>query len=255
MKQVEISKLMDAYTDTEFFPAGAPAADPEVVKARVLARLNAPAGNNDPAGRRRLPRKKKLLLAAGLAAALLLMGAGLPYLQHRLVSGELFYQQTGDGTITGLVHYGPVMELEEGRLFFVRDDGQRLDLTDQIDEHTPYLYDGSDPETDKVYYLILGGTPDGYGYLEWVRVPEPFGDGDDAAGDGAQSGAWTSYNFSYVAHDGQPDRYEVHDGGPSEAAIDWNTAKDYPWLVAGAKELGLPFVDTESGTDDVFYAP
>ena len=245
MKQVEISKLMDEYRDSEFFPAGEGTADPEAVKSRVLAEIR------PTAGKRRLSRKKKWLLAAGLAAALVLMGAGLPYLQHRLVSGELFYQQTDGGTITGLVHYGPVMEQEEGRLFFVQDDGKRLDLTDQIDEHTPYLYDGSDPEANKVYYLILGGTPDSYGYLEWVQVPEPFGHGDDAAG----NGVWTSYNFSYVGHDGQADRYEVHDGGTDMAAIDWNTAKDYPWLIAGAKELNLPFVDSESGTDEVFYAP
>lgn len=58
-----------------------------------------------------------------------------------------------------------------------------------------------------------------------------------------------------MGRDGQPDRYEVHDGGPDEDSIDWSTARDYPWLVAGAKELGLPFVDSESGTDAVFYAP
>lgn len=63
------------------------------------------------------------------------MGAGLPYMQRRLISlisGVLFFQQTTDGNITGLVHYGPVMEPENGRLFFVRDDVQRIDITGLI---------------------------------------------------------------------------------------------------------------------------
>lgn len=249
MKHLEISKLMDEYQDHEFFPEGGSAAGPEAVKDRVLAKIK------PTAGKRRLSGKKKLFLAAGLAAALVLVGAGLPYFQHRLVSGALIHQQTTGGNITCLVHYGPVMELEDGRLFFVRDDGQRLDITDQIDENTPYIYDGSDPETGLTYYLIMGGDPDGYGYLEWVVAPDPFHEGD-TAWPGSQNGVQISYSFSYVVHDGQPDRYEVRDADLGMlGAVSWNTAKDYPWLIAGAKELGLPFVDSSSGTDEIFYAP
>lgn len=246
MKQVEISKLMDEYRDSEFFPEGGSTVDPEAVKDLVLAKIK-PA-----AGKRRLSGRKKLLLAAGLAAALLLIGAGFPYMQHRLVSGVLTFQQTADSRITSLVHYGPVMELEEGRLFFVQDDGQRIDITDRIDENTPYIFDGSDPEQDMVYYLIMGGTPDGYGYLEWIEAPDPFYHEDDTA---VYNSVQSCYNFSYVIHDGQADRYATNDGGLGGGAIDWNTAKDHPWLIAGAKELGLPFVDSESETNAVFYAP
>ena len=41
MKRLEISKLMDGYTDDEFFPDGGETADTETVKARVLARVEA----------------------------------------------------------------------------------------------------------------------------------------------------------------------------------------------------------------------
>ena len=71
MKKLEISRLMDEYTDNEFFPQEGETADPPAVKARVLAQA-APAN-------RRAPRKKRLLWAAALAAVMvLLVGAGLP---------------------------------------------------------------------------------------------------------------------------------------------------------------------------------
>ena len=136
MRRFEISRLMDEYEDNEFFPQGGETADLQAVKARVLAQAA-------PAKRRRMPRKMTLLAAALAVVLVVLAGAGYPYIQHRLVSGELFFQQTADSRITGLVHYGPVIEEEDGRLFFHPDGGQRVDITDLVSEETPYIYDGS----------------------------------------------------------------------------------------------------------------
>ena len=60
MKRLEISRLMDEYTDTEFFPAGGSAADTQAVHERVLAQAA-------PAKKKRMPPLTKVLIAAALA--------------------------------------------------------------------------------------------------------------------------------------------------------------------------------------------
>ena len=44
---------------------------------------------------------------------------------------------------------------EEGRLWFVAD-GQRIDITDRIDEETPYLYTSEDEAGNRTY-IVVGG--------------------------------------------------------------------------------------------------
>lgn len=248
MKQLEISRLMDEYQDNEIFPEEGCAAEPEAVKARVLAKVK------PPARKRRLTGRKKLLLAAGLAAALvLLVGAGFPSMVYRLANSTLRFEQTPNSTSVAYEHGTSSMTAEDGRLFFVLD-GERTDITDLIDADTPYIYDGSDPETGMTYYLIMGGTPEHYGWLEWVKVPNPY-----VAEDGEPTpvldadGRFTTYDLTIVTCEGE--RYATGTGGAGLGALFWSDVKDHPWLIAGAKQLGIPFVDPESGTDEVFYAP
>lgn len=252
MKHLEISKLMDEYQDHEFFPEGESAAGPEAVKDRVLAKIAA------PAGKQRLSGKKKLFLAAGLAAALVLMGAGLPSVVHqvyRLVNTTLSFVQTPDGTGVTYEHGTSSMVAEEGRLFFVLDE-ERTDITDLISADTPYIYDGSDPETGLTYYLIMGGTPENYGCLEWVKVPNPYvaEDGEPTpALDG--DGRLTSYNLCTFLYNEESGTYDYGPGSTGMGELDWVNLQDFPWLIAGAKQLDLPFVDSSSGTNEIFYAP
>ena len=82
MKRLEISKLMDGYTDEEFFPGGGETANPEAVKARVLARVEV------PAKKRPRPHLKTVLIAAALAAVgVLCVAAGLPMTTYQLFTG------------------------------------------------------------------------------------------------------------------------------------------------------------------------
>lgn len=246
MRQVEISRLMDEYRDSEFCPEDGSTADAEAVKSRVLAKIK-PA-----AGKRRLSRKKKWLLAAGLAAALVLIGAGFPSVMYRLANSTVTFTQTPDSqciTYEG----GSYVKLEDGRLFFVLGD-ERTDITDQIDENTPYIYDGSDPEAGMTCYLIMGGTPDHYGWLEWTQVPSPFtAEEGEPVAFADENGNITTYYFDSFTCDEQGERYDTGDAGTD--ALDWACLKDYPWLIAGAKELGLPFVNSKYEMDSVFYAP
>ena len=240
MKRLRISSLMDEYTDTEFFLTGGSAVDPEAVKKRVLAAAKAPA-------KRKMPRKKKILLAAALAAALVLLaGAGFPYIQHRLVGGMLTFEQTSDTWKTSFVHNGELVKYEDGRLIFTRDDGQRMDITDLVSEETPYIYDGSDPDTGMTYYVIMGGTPESFGCFEWIQVPYPYDDDPVSH----------TLNFDengdpvYILFDfflNNPENNRISVGGFDIVYLE--DSMKLPWLLAGAEQLGITFQDpSENGT-------
>lgn len=168
MKQLKISKLMDEYTDTEFFPTGGSAVDPEAVKERVLARAA-------PAKRRRIPSLKTVLLAAVLAVGCLLSiaaAAGLPMRVYQLVSGSVTIQFDETDEHAKYFRWGssnPIV-LEDGRLWLVLSNEERTDITELIDADTPYIVEGIDPETGLKSYLAVGGTPEDYGWYQVVEV-------------------------------------------------------------------------------------
>ena len=78
---------------------------------------------------------------------------------------------------------------EEGRLWFVAH-GQRIDITDRIDEETPYLYTSEDEAGNRTY-IVVGGEPQSCGWMErWesadgVSAAEVY---DSATGSGAGAG-------------------------------------------------------------------
>lgn len=163
MKQVKISELMDDYRDDEFFPEGGSTADSGAVKERVLAKAA-------PAGKRRMPRWKTALIAAALAVgAVLCIAAGLPDRIFQLASGGKALYRPADGLhIESFNGVGPIAA-EEGRLWLTIN-GQHTDITDLIDEATPYIYDNTDPATGYRDYLIVGGTVEDYGWFECYEI-------------------------------------------------------------------------------------
>lgn len=249
MKELRISELMDSYRDDEFYPEGEQGANPDAVAARVLEQLPAAA----PA-KRKMPRRKKLFLAGALAAVLVvLVGAGFPYIQHQLVGGRLFFEQTADSQVIALVHYSPIMVQEGGRLYFVQDD-QRLDITDLIDEDTPYLYDGSDPDSGLTYYLILGGTPECYGYLEWVVAPNPFTNGNGGPAP-VMDGDGRVVSYDFMICDAESNNMESHMGGVDMwDGLIFEEGMDHPWLLAGLAELGIPMEEEAPPQSDSRYS-
>ncbi len=235
MKRLEISRLMDEYTDTEFFPEGGSAANPQAVRGWVLANAKA------PAAKKRAPGRKKLLLAAALAAVMVaLAGAGLPSVIYRLAAGgTLEFMEDAESRTVTYRQGNPPIALEDGRLYFVLD-GQHTDLTGQISEDTPYLYDAGDPEQDLVCYLILGGTPDNYGWMEWTSVPDPFTPSESIRlSDG--SGRLCSYDYTYTIHGGSENQESYTSGGTGVGTVAWEAGRFRPWLLAGLEELGIPY--------------
>ena len=233
MKRLRISKLMDEYTDTEFFPAGGSAVSPERVKARVLAQAKAAAPTRR---KQKMPRKKKILLAVALAAAMvLLMAAGYPYFHYQLVRGSLTFGQEADGKYISYLESCRIVEVEDGRLYFAPEDGQRIDITDLVSEETPYIYDGSDPDAGLTYYIIMGGTPECYGWLTWISMPNPQ----------YEPKAYqrkTIKAYHYYISDIWIGSQTGHMGLDVDA-VEWWDSMDHPWLLAGAERLGITFVE------------
>lgn len=245
MKRLTISRLMDEYTDTEFFPAGGSAADPEAVKGLVLANIKA------PAGRKRMPAKKKALLAAALAAVLVvLVGAGFPSRLYRLATGSVeFYRDADSRTISYKGEAAP-LELEDGKLFYVLD-GEHVDTAGLMDRDTPYILDLSDPAENMTCYLIMGGTPERFGWFEWMVVPDPFDQQEeDCVIPVGEDGRLYNYHFGFTTAEAGEEPYRS--GGSGVGNPDWASftedlklnEADFRWLRAAADQLGIPFVDT-----------
>ena len=252
MKELRISELMDGYRDDEFYPEGGRTADVDGVTARVLEQLPAAA----PA-KHKMPRRRKLLLAGALAAVMaVLVGAGFPYIQHQLANGTLSFEQTPDSKIYSWKSTGPMFDMEDGRLFFL-PNGERIDITDQISEDTPYIYDNSDPDAGVTDYVILGGTLENLGAFEWVVTPDPFTyEGENAPiHEGTEEGL--VYAYSYDVYEQSDTAYwepYIHSSshiGLGKVVSFTRPEGDMPaWLLAAMEELDIPyeFVPAESIT-------
>ena len=61
---------------------------------------------------------------------------------------------------------GSPVEIRDGRMWFVAD-GKELDITDLVDVDTPYIYTSTLAD-GHISHVIVGGTPEDYGYAEYV---------------------------------------------------------------------------------------
>lgn len=224
MKQLEISKLMDDYVDNEFCPEEGSNLSAEAVKARVLAQAS-------PVKKRRMPRWKTGLIAAALAAgALLSIAAGLPGLVYHFASGHQVTIAPDKRSASFEGQETAPVTVENGRLIFTAD-GQRLDITDKVDEETPYIYERTDPVTGNKGYVIVGGTVDNLGWEE--TFPDEEG-----------NRAMVSENtVDHYLIDGQP----VLPGELTKEQLELLRVNDYtrcqiierPWLEEALKQIDI----------------
>lgn len=175
MKKIEISKLMSKYVDEEFQPKEEELVDRDRVKKLVRARVH----------QGRLRKRRMLLVAAVLTVCLGLVGWSYGERIFQLVGGGQVTIGGGDGEgyveakgSDGYDESGQplVLSPEEGRLWVVAR-GQRVDVTDQVDERTPYVDTWWDEEGN-LYYVIVGGTTEDYGWFQGVTTPNGSGGGN-----------------------------------------------------------------------------
>ena len=176
LRKVDISELMDAYEDTEFLPKEELLVNTEHIKEEVMGTVK---------GKRRISRKM-VLVAAALVACLALAGWGYGGKIFDFLSGGHVSVggQGGDiiGSATVVMSDGlddngqpTIIALEEGRLWFVAM-GERIDVTDLVDEATPYVWTQRQ-EDGSLHYIVVGGTPEDYGWYEGVKFPDGSGGG------------------------------------------------------------------------------
>lgn len=155
-------------------------------------------------------RKRTVTLA--LAAALILAFGIAAYAAGNVVFGwgknvEIRATKTETGYETNItVHTDDLTEpvcIENDRMFFIVND-EHIDITDQVSETKPFIYQFTDSEGVIHYWLIGKNGPElwHYGYAEYIQPPE---------------GVWMG---GYVAR---------------------TNGNEAPWLDSGREEIGFPF--------------
>ena len=172
MKELKISELMDSYVDNEVCIEGETSVDNEELKGLVLKQAKT---------KRKMKPLFKGIIAA--AAAVVLAGTATAATVATVAIKGGFTSTTGTNISYSTDENGdsyisisdsykdfkvPIELTGDGRLIFVAD-GQNKDVTDIIDEKTPYIYafteaDGSDS------YMIVGGTPEDYGWVQLIYM-------------------------------------------------------------------------------------
>lgn len=220
--KLEVSKLMDHYTDTEFCPKERYDVSADAVQTRVMAQA--------AAHRKKRWAAKLALTAAAAAACVGMIAAGLPAQVYHMVTGGILSSAPDsdhiDLELPSADTEGSPVSLEEGRLYLTLD-GQRTDITDLIDENTPYIRTRTDPDTGAVGHIIVGGTPEDYGYAEFVQTD-----------DGSQ--VILGWNYGNQILDVNPGS-----AGPSEPQGDEQYAAgsyrfiEKPWFSAAKAQLNI----------------
>ena len=186
--------------------------------------------------KRRMPRARTLILAAALAVGCLLSiaaAAGLPARVYNFVNGDqvrVMPDMTYASVTVGGDTEASFLSVEDGRLWF-EADGQHIDITDKISEETPYIYERTDPVTGEKGCMVVGGTVEDFGWIEFFIV-----DGEMKAGSGC--------NYFHLEDQNVPD-------ASSEIVINWDdgtTTREVgvtgrivnrPWYEAAMDQLGF----------------
>ena len=119
--------------------------------------------------KRRMPKAGVIVLAAALTVgALLSVAAGLPARVYNFATGgQVIYTSPNEASFSADVN-SPI-RAEDGRLWF-EADGRTVDITDMVDENTPYIYERTDPVTGEKGYVIVGGTVEDFGWAELSMI-------------------------------------------------------------------------------------
>ena len=145
------------------------------------------------------PLRAALIAAAMVLVCVLMIAAAMPGQVFKLISGaDASFQQVSEGRSVVEISGEMPLQKENGRLWLVIG-GERTDITDSIDLNTPYVYDNTDPETGRRDYLVVGGTIEDYGWLEFYEMKN-----------GEFAVAGENANNSYCVMDGVTYDY-IHD--------------------------------------------
>ena len=169
---------------------------------------------------------------------MLCVAAGLPQTVSHLIGGDFLIFQTDPNNYLQIdlraAESDPLI-LENGRLWLVLD-GERTDITDLIDSETPYIIKDTDPDTGLKNYLVLGGTPEDFGWQWWAETPQG----------GIVGGGENTYDLYYMVDGERVDfndwlassSYHGDEPIPSELLPEMVTVNK-PWFEKGSAQVGI----------------
>lgn len=183
----------------------------------------------------RRPSVKVLVLAAALAVGCALsIAAGLPAQVYNFMSGGSMMNMPGSDYGEFVMSPDNPVTLEDGRIWLTTN-GEKLDITDKMDENTPYIQEHTDPATGNKGYFVAGGTPERFGWAEF-----PVVDGAVSAVSGSSYEDWwytmpdgTEILLSDLPMEEQMKLSEENGGGLTFTTV------SRPWFQAALDRLGL----------------
>ena len=187
--------------------------------------------------KRRMPKVRTMILAAALAVgALLSIAAGLPARVYNFANGDqvrVMPDITYASMTVGGGEAAPV-KAEDGRLW-LEVDGQRLDITDKVDENTPYIYERTDPATGEKGCVVVGGTVENFGWIEYFIV-----DGEMKVGSGCNYFSLIEFPDGNADEGGEGSTVSIVNG---EEVIEVSGVTgrivNRPWYEAALAQLGF----------------
>ena len=199
--EIKISRLMDTYTDNEFFIQGESEVNMDTVKNNVIEKAAGTKRRIKPLVKVLIGVAAAAILAAGATASRIVTRGG--YTTPTGISLNYWWSEgewSGDMSIAEDREH-PIKVEEGNRLMFVAD-GQHIDITDLVDENTPYIYTYKNSAGDDCY-IVVGGAAGDYGYIEMLpyMVEE---DGEDIVVWMEQG--WNSHLAEPAYHDTDPHR-------------------------------------------------
>lgn len=187
---------------------------------------------------RRMQRRSgvaRLLLAAALIGCCVgLLAMGTDRVLPLLSGGTLTIRGNGDrssGNAGGGFH--DLVVLEDDRLWLTAG-GQRLDVTDLVDEETPYLYTSTDPLSGLTHYAAVGGTPEAFGWAEWVRE-----EGQDMVPTVSSGAFHVLWRYEGELYDPTDLTEELQRAWDAEGDTHTGQMVYHPWYLSALDQLGL----------------
>lgn len=135
---------------------------------------------------RRRPGRRALILAAALAVAVCIMGATGVLERALLMTGVDIVRTPHRAWVS--FRFAEAPYTVEGERIYFTADGQHTDITAQIDENIPYIYETE--HEGRPTWLMVGGAPGALGWAEVWAGREAVEVAFQAGGSGLSSRWW-----------------------------------------------------------------
>ena len=224
-KEIDITKIMDDYTDNEFGIEGEQAVDTEKAVSDLLAQVKPKKKRVKPLIKVLVAAVAVAVLAGAVTATTLIVQGGYRTPSGMTVSYEA--DENNSRVVVDVTNQVAPIKVEKGNRLFFTGHGQYIDITELVDENTPYIYSYENYEGDTCY-VAVGGAAGDYGYLEIFPAGLDYWYAD-------------GHNINTPEEQHKPFPIgEFESAEECDRAIDEAERTYYkPWAIAACEELGF----------------